>query len=258
MTRFSCTTIAALLSAAILLPASPALSSERTAPPRLVLEVEGGALWQTKNDQQIPNTADATRFSLVDLVGQGPEPFYRVYLTWHLNEKHSLRGLFAPLEFTEPGTPDVPLRFAGADFVAGEEAQATYRFDSYRLTYAYLIHQSESWSWRLGLTAKIRNARVQLVQGETSAKKDDVGFVPLLHLRARHELGDRWYLDLDLDALAGGPGRAIDGALKVGVRLSPDLRLAAGYRTVEGGADVDEVYNFAWLHYGLMSLSVDF
>jgi len=34
--------------------------------------------------------------------------------------------------------------------------------------------------------------------------------------------------------------------------------VAAGYRTVEGGADVDEVYNFAWLHYAVLSVSYGF
>jgi len=34
--------------------------------------------------------------------------------------------------------------------------------------------------------------------------------------------------------------------------------VSAGYRTVEGGADVDEVYNFAWLHYAVGSLAVTF
>ena len=30
--------------------------------------------------------------------------------------------------------------------------------------------------------------------------------------------------------------------------------LTAGYRTVEGGADVDEVYTFAWLHYAELGI----
>lgn len=29
--------------------------------------------------------------------------------------------------------------------------------------------------------------------------------------------------------------------------------VAAGYRTVEGGADVDAVYTFAWLRYAVVS-----
>jgi hypothetical protein len=29
--------------------------------------------------------------------------------------------------------------------------------------------------------------------------------------------------------------------------------LSFGYRTVEGGADVDAVYNFAWFNYAVVS-----
>ena len=91
-----------------------------------------------------------------------------------------------------------------------------------------------------------------------AAEKTDVGFVPLLHLAFDWRLGEQWSLDLDVDALAGGPGRAEDAALKFRYRFNDDVSLAAGYRTVEGGADVDSVYNFAWLHYATASLRVGF
>ena len=56
-----------------------------------------------------------------------------------------------------------------------------------------------------------------------------------------------------LDALGGGPGRAIDLALKLGYDFSRRWALTFGYRTVEGGADVDDVYNFAWFNYAVVS-----
>jgi hypothetical protein len=34
--------------------------------------------------------------------------------------------------------------------------------------------------------------------------------------------------------------------------------LTGGYRTLEGGADVVSVYNFAWLHYAVVSASYRF
>jgi hypothetical protein len=40
--------------------------------------------------------------------------------------------------------------------------------------------------------------------------------------------------------------------------LSDQLTLGAGYRTIEGGADVDAVYTFAWLHFGVVSLRYRF
>lgn len=39
-------------------------------------------------------------------------------------------------------------------------------------------------------------------------------------------------------------GRAFDGALKLFYEPSPKFRISLGYRTVEGSADVESVYNF--------------
>lgn len=52
----------------------------------------------------------------------------------------------------------------------------------------------------------------------------------------------------------GVPDALIDVALKVGYDLRDDLMLQAGYRTLEGGADVEETYNFAWVHYAVASI----
>ncbi|HQP44773.1 MAG TPA: hypothetical protein PLV66_13975, partial [Thermoanaerobaculales bacterium] len=62
-----------------------------------------------------------------------------------------------------------------------------------------------------------------------------------------------WHLQLDLDALAGGPGRAEDFAAKIAYDLDDRWSITAGYRTVEGGADTDDVYAFAWFHYAVVS-----
>ncbi len=225
---------------------------------RFSLELEAGPVWQTTNDQEIPNDGTATRFSLVDLAGKGPQFAARGYLTWNINEKHSLRGLFAPLSFTETGTPAGDISFNGDSFLGGTPTEATYTFNSYRLTYRYLWLEGENWRWHIGFTAKIRDAQVQLVQGDLTSTKDNTGFVPLLHLAGRYQINDSWYLNLDIDALAGGPGRAEDAALKLGRKLGSSLAWELGYRTVEGGADVEEVYSFAWLHYAVTSVRWDF
>jgi hypothetical protein len=39
-------------------------------------------------------------------------------------------------------------------------------------------------------------------------------------------------------------------------RLTPKLAVRAGYRFVEGGADNDEVYTFAWIHYATVGVTV--
>jgi hypothetical protein len=225
---------------------------------RFVVELEGGAVWQSKNDVQIPNNEDGTRFTLVDVQGGGPWPTGRLYATWNINRRHGLRALVAPLSVTETGVLSTPTSFAGATFDADIPTAATYRFNSWRLTYSYRFHQSTRWSWRVGFTAKIRDAKIELSQNNTSAAKTDVGFVPLLHVRGRYAFTARLRLVLDIDALAGGPGRAEDASLKLCADVGEHWSVSAGYRTVEGGADVDEVYNFAWFHYAVASVSYRF
>jgi hypothetical protein len=222
--------------------------------PRFIVELEGGPGWQSYNEVEIPNDGTATRFSLRDLVGSGPWPAGRLYVTWNVAERHGLRLLLAPFSVTDDGVLDGPVDFAGSSYGAGP-VRATYTFNSYRLTYRYRLHATERATAWIGLTAKVRDAEVALTQGATSSAKDDVGFVPLLHLAGEWRVAERWRLGVDADALAGGPGRAIDAAIKAGYDLSDRWTLSVGYRTVEGGADVESVYNFAWLHYAAVSLT---
>ncbi|MDF1501397.1 hypothetical protein [Roseisolibacter sp. H3M3-2] len=246
MLRLSPLALAAALSAV------PCALAAQT--PRLVLELEGGAVWQGSNDAEIPNDGSATRFSLAGITGRGPWPAGRVYLTWNLGERHGLRALAAPLSVRGTGVPDAAIDFEGRRFAAGAPVEARYTFNSYRLTYRYRVRAAPRTTAWVGVTGKIRDATVALTQSGTTTRKDDVGFVPLLHLAGEWRAAPRWRLSLDADALAGGPGRAIDAALKAGYDVRPNVTLQAGYRTLEGGADVEETYNFAWLHYAVASI----
>jgi len=220
------------------------------------VELEAGPVWQSRNNVQIPNDASGTRFSLVDLAGSGPQPAGRAYLTWNINRRHSLRALLAPLSFTETGTLAESVDFAGESYQAGTPLDGTYKFNSWRLGYRYRFSDSERMSLFVGFTAKMRDAKIELSQAGTTSKKTDIGFVPLLNLGADWSFTPGWRLLFDFDGLAGGPGRAFDVALKLGYDVGDRWRFAAGYRTVEGGADVESVYNFAWLHYGVASVAI--
>jgi len=224
----------------------------------LVVEFETGPVWQSYNEVEIPNDGTATRFSLVDLAGTGPWPAGRLDVTWNVRERHALRALFAPLTFTETGVPDQPLFFAGAGYDPGRATDVTYTFNSYRLSYRYRVYDAERTRAWIGVTAKLRDAVVELEQGATTSRKTDVGFVPLLHLAGEWHFAPPWSLALTADALAGGPGRAIDAALTIRYDLDQRWTVNAGYRTLEGGADVTEVYNFTWLHYPVVSVSRSF
>ncbi len=227
---------------------------------RFSAELEGGTVWQSRNIVQIPNTSAGTRFSLVELVGTGPLPWARLYLKWNITSRHSLHVLLAPLFYTKTGTFNTDINFCGETFSQGTATDATYKFNSWRLGYSYNLWQSQKHNFKglVGFTAKIRDAKISLEQQGKSAEKTDLGFVPLLHIGMEKNLTEKLGFVFDLEGLAGGPGRAFDGALKLRYFPAKSWSISTGYRTVEGGADITEVYNFAWIHYGVLSVLYHF
>ena len=248
------------ITTAIIIISLAAIASSSTAAEgtSFSLELEAGPTWQSSNDVQIPNSELGTRFSLKDLVGTGPWPAGRVYFTWNISNKHGRRVLLAPLSYTETGIFDDEVLFAGETYDAGAPTDATYQFNSWRLSYRYKFKDGDRWQLWVGFTAKIRDAKIELRQGDVTSKDTDIGFVPLAHFAADWRFAEKWHFIADLDGLAGGPGRAIDLALKIGYDINERWSVTAGYRTVEGGADVDEVYNFAWFNYAVISGVVRF
>ena len=89
----------------------------------------------------------------------------------------------------------------GALFAPGTVA-ADYRFDSWRATWRWRWIDREDLKVKVGVTAKIRDASIQLRQGGVSARKDNTGFVPLLHGAFERRLAPGWALEGDIDALA--------------------------------------------------------
>jgi len=224
----------------------------------IVMETEFGASWQSRNDVQIPNDNLGTRFALDDTAGSGPWLLARFNLLWDINEKHGVRVLLAPLSYTENNILEPDVSFAGAQFESGEAVEASYKFNSWRVSYRYHMIENGNLDLWLGGTLKIRDAEIKLRQGQLSANDDDLGVVPLFYLAARYRLGERWHLNADMDALAGGPGRAIDLGVRVDYTVNPNWEIGAGLRTLEGGVDSDDVYNFAWFNSVVFSTRYKF
>jgi hypothetical protein len=88
--------------------------------------------------------------------------------------------------------------------------------------------------------------------------KENVGVVPLLYGFARYQASDRVALEAEFDALAAPQGRAEDVSLKAVVRLSDRIDLDVGYRLLEGGADNEKVFTFAFFHYALAGVRIRF
>lgn len=243
----------AALAAALILSALPADGADS----RWRLDLENGAVFSGYNNIAIPGDT-GTRFSLSEDFKTDAGYYYRLRLTWQISSRHSLSVLYAPLKLSASGVSPFPIQFFGADFPAGASVRGTFMFNSYRLTYRYELVANDKWKLGIGFTAKIRDAAIGLEGGGLSAKKTNVGFVPLLNARVEHRLSQKFGLLLEADALAAPQGRAEDVLLALLYRISPAMTLKAGYRFVEGGADNDVVYNFTFISYASIGLLIDF
>jgi hypothetical protein len=221
------------------------------------MELEIGPAWQSRNDARIPNRT-GTDFSLRNIQGSGPFAAARVSMDYAIAPKHEFRLLLAPLTIQSTGELNQPVFFDGTGFAVGPGIKARYEFNSYRLTYRYRIYAGNRWAWKLGVTGKIRDAKIELSSSTASAAYTDLGFVPLVHLDGEYKISDRWKFHLNVDGLGAPQGRAVDFLLQTRYNLSRKWTIGAGYRMLEGGADVDDVYTFAWLHYATVSLSYAF
>ncbi|NBX92892.1 MAG: hypothetical protein EBQ85_06630 [Proteobacteria bacterium] len=219
-------------------------------------EMEAGSVWQSRNDVRIPSDT-GTAFSLNDF-GTGPVLAGRVYFGYRWSERSEFRVLFAPLVIKGLVSPSSAITFQDQTFNASLPTFSYYRFNSYRLTYRYRFWDDEKWKGWIGFTAKVRDARIALQQGTVEAEKSDIGFVPLLNFKITYQVSSGWWIDLDGDALAAPQGRAEDVVLRGVYQYSPDIKVNAGYRILEGGADNKKVFTFTCLHYLVAGLEVSF
>jgi hypothetical protein len=240
----------------IVLVAAVAASAQTATAGRVGVTVEGLGIWQQRNDIRIPPDT-GTEFSLVALIGSAATPSVRAEATVDVTQRQQVRLVYAPLQLAGRATPTMPIAFAGTIF-APAPTDAVYKFNSYRATWSYRVHHGRTWTWRLGFTGFVRDARVALIQSDRAAEDTDIGFVPLGHVRADARLAERWSMALVLDGSAAPQGRAIDFAATLEYRPAPRLKVFGGYRTIEGGADVDAVYAFAWLNAVVAGLGVRF
>jgi hypothetical protein len=252
MTRILCLL---LLCASCATPGS-SLSAPRDGHP-FTLELEGGPLGQSRNDVRIPGD-DGTRFSLADLTDDDSALAGRLTADWDIDGRHAIRAVLAPLEIEGTGNLKQQTSFAGTTFAAGAPTQATYQFSSYRLGYRHTFLHQEHWRLRVGGTLFLRDAKIELKQGAARASDSDVGLVPLLNFAAEYYPAPRWRIVSELDGLASPQGRAFDFSLKGHYDLTDRCSVSLGYRTIEGGVDNDDVYNFAWLHAVVASVGFRF
>jgi hypothetical protein len=225
-----------------------AVGSASPAFAQVFLDFENGLAIPGYNDVQVPRET-GTRFSLTEDLKTASAYFFRVRLGVQWKDRHTISVFAAPFRLRAEGSVGREIVFFEETFSPGTPLSGIYRFDSYRLTYRYDLVRRGKWRVGLGLTAKIRDAAIGLEGGGRSSTKTNVGFVPLVNFRVLWQFDPKWGLLFEGDAAAAKQGRAEDVILALQYRLNGGLSLRAGYRILEGGANVEEVYGFALVHY---------
>lgn len=221
------------------------------------VDIESGIAFSGYNDVRIPGNT-GTKISLSqDLKAKSTE-FIRLCFTKTISDRQKLSLLIAPFRFESSGTLDRDVNFNGTRFGTGVPINSRYRFDSYRVTYQYFWYKKERLTAAIGFTGKVRDAAIRLDNGAVSSEKTNTGFVPLINFAFDWRMRSDFGLILEGDALAAPQGRAEDILLAIYSKPVKQLRLRVGYRILEGGADNDEVYTFALVHYLSAGLSWKF
>ena len=220
---------------------------------QLQLDVESGAAVSGYNKVRIPGEG-GTFIDLSESLESSATFFYRLRLSYTIDEAHTFSLLYAPLTLRYDGVFGQELQFQGTTFASSEPLDVRYQFNSYRFTYRYNFPRTEHFRVGIGATAKIRDAVVEV----NGVEKTNVGFVPLINFRAEWIAKEQLSLVLTGDALVAPQGRAEDVLLVAEFYPTRVVTLKLGYRVLEGGADNDEVYNFSLVHYAVGGAIITF
>jgi hypothetical protein len=221
------------------------------------VNVESGGVISQYNNVRIPGNT-GTLISLTDDLKAKPNAFFRLRAGYTIKSRHTISLLYAPLTVKSSGKTSKSINYEGAIFPINTNLDASYTFNSYRLTYRYDIVKRTKFEFGIGFTAKIRDAKIQLRNDQLDVSKTNVGFVPIINFRLNWIINDQFGLLFEGDALAAPQGRAEDVLLAGTYKFSDNLMLNLGYRVLEGGADNDEVYNFSMFHYASVGLTLKF
>ncbi|MCB5255354.1 MAG: hypothetical protein RBR69_07615 [Candidatus Cloacimonadaceae bacterium] len=223
----------------------------------LSIETELGAAFSGYNDIRSPNEDNPSPLlSLTDDLKSDPAFSSRLQLHYRIHPRHQISLLAAPLRVNASGTLPEDIIYEGESYDAGKKMDAFYRFDSYRLQYRYFFPKPLFVIKSVGISGKIRDAEIELKSDGKKSRKTNTGAVPLLSLNAGYHLMEELELILEAEGLASPYGRAEDVYLGLDFMVNNKLNFRAGYRFLEGGSDIDEVYTFSAFHYATIGFSV--
>jgi len=221
------------------------------------IDIETGAAGSGYCDVRVPGTT-GDDISFTDDLSAETTAYFRARLGMLLGEKHQFYIELAPLTIESSGTLDAAADFDGITFAAGDPLDASFRFDTYRMLYRYLYRNREDERAGFGVSLLLRDAELIVESATQQGTDDNIGLVPLFGFEYARRVGEKWWFVFDINAAAASQGRAED--LFVGAKYahSDAFEFNAGYRLIEGGADVDQVYAFAAINHLALGATVRF
>jgi hypothetical protein len=235
------------------------LTAANTLYPGFWLDLESGAALPGYNDVRIPSST-GTLFSLKNDIKSNGTFFYRIKTGFEFLERHNVFILFAPLTLKGESILQKNITYQDKTYLTGSLVHSSYTFNSYRLSYAYKLFNTDTFKFALGFSAKIRDAEISLSDSSQSSSRSNIGVVPLIHLDLQYFIvPGQFSLQLAGDGLAAPQGRAEDFMAVLNYYFNPNFSMRIGYRLLEGGSDGGgSVYNFTMIHYLILGAQYQF
>ncbi len=189
----------------------------------------------------------------LDYVSQGGQDnlyqVSRLSLDLRLSRRSTLIFLYQPLALETKAILESALRVDGLDFPAGTPTRFVYRFPFYRVSYLVDLSKSPATELSVGLSLQIRNATIEFesLDGKLFRSNRNIGPVPILKLRWRHDFDSRLWLGAEADGfyapvsyINGSDneviGAILDASLRGGLRLDKNVEAFVNVRYIGGGA----------------------
>jgi hypothetical protein len=228
---------------------------------RHIIDVELGVLNIVYNDIANGIGSYASRFSSTAIENR-PEFYSRYSYYFNLDRKNSFRLLVAPLTVNGAGIIDpnsaATINYDNIIWNANQLINYEYKFNSYRATYRRTIFDNDKFTFMIGFTAKIRDARILINQNGLVSNDVNVGFVPLLYFNFEYRPIDKLTLGIEGDVTGAPQGSAVDVDVFARYRVHKHVELAAVYRFLFGGVSIATNYNYGFYNYFGAAIRVSF
>ena len=220
--------------------------------------------------------------SEIDYVNDGKQDnlffFARLSVEVDIWRQHHLTFTYQPLELASDAVLRRDLRIDGLDFPAGTPVRFFYGFPFYRFAWDFDVLRGPDELLAFGLGLQLRNANISFESrdGTLYRNRTDVGPVPLLRMRGRFPIVDRFFFAFEIDGfyapisvLNGSDtevtGAIVDASVRFGWRFVDHADVFLNVRYLAGGAagagdptPTSDGQQANWLHFLTVSLGATF